>query len=32
MSIYSQAALVALFLIALAIPLLGMRLAERHFR
>jgi len=32
MSIYSQAALVALFLIALAIPLLGMRLAERQFR
>jgi hypothetical protein len=32
MSIYSQAALVALFLIALAIPLLGVRLAEHHFR
>ena len=32
MSIYTQAAFIALFLVALAIPLLGMRLAERHFR
>ena len=32
MSIYTEAALIALFLVALAIPLLGVRLAERHFR
>jgi hypothetical protein len=28
---YTQAALISLFLIALAIPLLGMRIAGRHF-
>jgi hypothetical protein len=32
MSIQTEAVLIALFLIALAIPLLGMRLAQRHFR
>jgi hypothetical protein len=31
MSIYTEAALIPLFLIALAIPLLGMRIAGRHF-
>ena len=32
MSIYTQAAAIALFPVALAIPLVGMRLAGRHFR
>lgn len=32
MSNYADAALIALLLVALAIPLLGMRIAERHFR
>ena len=30
MSIFTHAALIALFLVALAIPLLGMRVAERY--